>query len=279
MLPERSMVHARATPVPDELADEGALDFAEVPAAVVCAFCGRPDCAGCLDVPEPTQASGVLAIVPWERPGQGVLTRLWATARAATLRPSELFAALPEGGVLAPLSFALLAELASVVGLAISAIPLLGLAPDFVRIALSDPVIYALVVRVIGFGIPALAIAMVVLHALHGVLTDRAARRAGSLHRGRGLRFGLYACGWDLVTLPLGLLIVAVGDGFGVAAKAATQSLAAPAVATRAYLSGVHGLAAPQARQAARSAALTTVAVASISVILVAAGAAWLASR
>jgi hypothetical protein len=273
------MVHARATPVPDELADEGALDFAEVPAAVVCAFCGRPDCAGCLDVPEPTQASGVLAIVPWERPGQGVLARLWSTARVATLRPSELFAALPEGGVLAPLSFALLAELVSVVGLAVSAIPLLGLAPDFVRVAISDPVIHALAVRVLGFGIPSLAVAMVVLHALHGVLTDRAARRAGSRHRGRGLRFGLYACGWDLVTLPLGLLVVAVSDGFGTAGKAASQSLAAPATATRAYLSGVHGLTAVQAKQASRSAAFATVAVAVTSLVVAALSAAWLASR
>src|SRR5688500_5836117 len=133
------MVHARATPVPDApLADDdGALDFAEVPAAVVCAFCGRPDCAGCMDVAEPTQASGVLAIVPWERPGQAVLGRLWATARLATLRPSELFAALPEGGVLAPLSFALLSELVSVVGLALTAIPLVALAPDFVRVVIS----------------------------------------------------------------------------------------------------------------------------------------------
>ena len=274
------MAHARATPVPDApLADEGALDFAEVPAAVVCAFCGRPDCAGCMDVPEPTQTSGVLAIVPWERPGQGVLGRLWSTARLATLRPSELFAALPEGGVFSPLSFALLSELVSVSGLVVAAIPLLGLAPDFVRVAISDPLIYELVVRAVAFGIPSLAVLMVLLHALHGVLTDRAARRAGSQHRGRGLRFGLYACGWDLVTLPLGLLIVAVSDGFGVAGRAAAQSLAAPAVATRAYLSGVHGLAAPQAKQAARSAAFATVAVAVVSLIVAALGAAWLAAR
>lgn len=274
------MVHARATPVPDApLTDEGALDFAEVPAAVVCAFCGRPDCAGCMDVPEPTQASGVLAIVPWERPGQGVIGRLWSTARIATLRPSELFAALPEGGVLAPLSFALLAELVAVVGLVVSALPLLGLAPDFVRVVISDPVLCALVVQVVGLGIPSLAVGMVVLHALHGVLTDRAARRAGSRHRGRGLRFGLYACGWDLVTLPLGLLVVAVSDGFVMAAKAATQALAAPAVATRAYLSGVHGLTAAQAKQAARSAAIATTLAATAAFTLAGVTAAWLSWR
>jgi hypothetical protein len=274
------MAYARATPVPDApLVDDAALDYAEVPAAVVCAFCGRPDCAGCLDVPEPTQASGVVAIVPWERPGLGVLTRLWSTAKLATLSPTELFAALPEGGLLAPLGFAVLAELVSVVGLVVAALPLAGLAPDLARVLVSDPVLYQLVLRFLGFGIPGLAFAMVLLHALHGVLTDRAARKAGSRHRGRGLRFGLYACGWDLVTLPLGLLAVAIGDGFGMAGRAASQALAAPAVATRAYLSGVHGLTLAQARTASRNAALTTIAVAVVTLSATAACAAFFVTR
>ena len=90
------MQRARCTPEPEEprpqaLArnreaaksdpDDPGLDFVEVPAAVVCASCGKPDCAGCLDVAETTNASGVVAIIPWERPGLGWLTRLGATAR------------------------------------------------------------------------------------------------------------------------------------------------------------------------------------------------------
>jgi hypothetical protein len=159
------------------------------------------------------------------------------------------------------------------------ALPLAGLAPDIARVLISDPMLYQLALRFVGFGIPSLAFAMVLLHALHGALTDRAARKAGSRHRGRGLRFGLYACGWDLVTLPLGLLAVAVGDGFGMAGRAASQALAAPAVATRAYLSGVHGLTLAQARTAARSAALTTIAVAIIGLSAAAACSAFFLTR
>ena len=55
---------------------------ADVPATVVCAHCGDADCPGCLN--EITR-SGVVAVVPWERPGTSSWTRLWATARATTL--------------------------------------------------------------------------------------------------------------------------------------------------------------------------------------------------
>ena len=46
---------------------------------------------------------------------------------------------------------------------------------------------------------------------------DTAARRQGSQNPGRGLRFGLYGCGWDLVTLPLGLLFGWLGKRVAVA--------------------------------------------------------------
>ncbi|MGH7437003.1 MAG: hypothetical protein ACRENE_15120, partial [Polyangiaceae bacterium] len=47
---------------------------AEVPAAVVCAQCGDADCPGCL---RENTRSGVVAVVPWERPGASSLVRLW----------------------------------------------------------------------------------------------------------------------------------------------------------------------------------------------------------
>jgi len=92
---------------------------------------------------------------------------------------------------------------------------------------------------------------MIVLHALHGVLVDRAARKVGSRKRGRGLRFGLYACGWDLVTLPFGLLVVAFTEGLATAKRAAGLAVSIPAQATRAYLTGVHALDPERARKAA----------------------------
>jgi hypothetical protein len=65
------------------------------------------------------------------------------------------------------------------------------------------------------------------------------------------LRFGFYACGWDLVTLPIGLLVVAATEGFATAKRAAGLALSIPSQATRAYLTGVHALDPERARKAA----------------------------
>jgi hypothetical protein len=260
------MQRARRTPEPEEPKpqalvakrgpaqsdpDDTALDWADVPAAVVCAFCGKPECGGCIAVDEPTNASGVVAILPWERPGLGWLTRLWATARLATLSHRDLFASLPEGPLRPPLEFAILAEGLAAAGVAVGVGGALALVPDFASTALHDPVVRGVLLRVVGLGVPGLTALMVLLHSLHGLLVDRAARKAGSRKRGRGLRFGLYACGWDLVTLPFGLLWVALTDGLASAKRAAGLAVSIPAQATRAYLTGVHALDPDSARKAA----------------------------
>jgi len=258
------MQRARRTPIPEEQSpqglsvvgepDDGALDWADVPAAVVCAFCGKPDCQGCIAVDEPTNASGVVAILPWERPGLPWLTRLWATARLATLSHREMFAALPEGAVRPALGFACLAEVSAALGLALCFGGVLALAPDVASTVWHDPYLRGLLVRGATLGVPGLALLMITLHALHGLLVDRAARRAGSRKRGRGLRFGLYACGWDLVTLPLGLLVVVATEGPSAARRAAGLAISVPNQATRAYLTGVHALDPDQAQRATRRA-------------------------
>jgi hypothetical protein len=260
------MQRARRTPELDELdplklsarrepsksdPDDPALDWADVPAAVVCAFCGKPDCAGCIAVDDPSNASGVVAIVPWERPGLGWVTRLWATARLATLSHRELFSSLPDGSALQPLEFGVLAELLAAVGVALVFGGVLALIPDFAATALHDSVVRQILLHALGCGIPGLAALMIVLHVLHGVLVDRAASAAGSRRRGRGVRFGLYACGWDLVTLPLGLMVVALTEGLGVAKRAGGLAVSIPVQATRSYLMGVHSLSPEQAKKAA----------------------------
>jgi hypothetical protein len=101
---------------------------------------------------------------------------------------------------------------------------------------------------------------MVSLHTVHGIALDVAARRYGGRRFGRGLRFGLYGCGWDLITLPLGLLITALSSGFGAARRAAPLGLTAPAQASEAFLTGMHGLSPEAARLAARRAAYFTIA-------------------
>lgn len=235
--------------------EEPNLELIDVPAAVVCAVCGQPDCAGCSsELNETTHGSGVIAIVPWERPGLGLFDRLWSTARLATMSCEAFFGRLPEGELIPALRFAMVAELFALSGFAIALAPLvLFVTPGLRQAIVESAELRGILLRGLIAGIPLLASAMVGLHALHGWALDYAARRAGSTRRRpRGVRFGLYSCGWDLVTLPLGLALVAIRDGFGSARRAAPLGLTAPISAANAYLRGVHQLSDDQARSAAR---------------------------
>jgi hypothetical protein len=212
---------------------------------------------GC-GVDEPTNASGVVAIVPWERPGLTFLARLWNTAELATSQRS-FFSALPDGPIGPALSFALVAETLSVAGLAL----VLGgvafvMLPDLPALLAADAGLRQTVTRVALWVLPGLVAFMVIAHAAYGVALDIAARDRSVRRRGRGLRFGLYACGWDLVTLPLGLAVVALKNGLGAAFKVAPLGVTAPLQGAQAYLSGVHGFAPDAATSLAKRTARWT---------------------
>jgi len=234
---------------------DSALELIDVPAAVVCALCGDPDCAGCGHEDEPTQTSGIVAIVPWERPGPAP-GRLWTTAKLSTLSADSFFAALPDGELAAPLRFAVWCELLAVLGMGVVAIPLvLAFAPWLFEAIGRDAWLRSVLAKALGVGVPGLALLMVVLHSAHGFGLDMGARRVGAKARlARGLRFGLYSCGWDLVTLPAGIGLLAITDGFGAARKAAPLSLLVPQRATLAFLRGVYQLDAENSTRAARRA-------------------------
>jgi hypothetical protein len=238
--------------------DDSAFDLIDVPAAVVCAACGNPDCAGC-GVEEPTNASGVMAIIPWERPGVGLLRRLWQTSYLATTHARAFFGALPDGDISSALAFAFVCEAVAVAGLGFGACGLaLAFLPDLSGLLREDHALLMTVCRGLSFGGLLLVVAMVSVHAAHGVALDFAARRHGARKRGRGLRFGLYACGWDLITLPFGLVALALIEGIPAARRAVPLGLTAPLQSAEAYLVGVHGLEPEAARAVARRAARFT---------------------
>jgi hypothetical protein len=264
---------------PEPEVDDSALELVEVPATVVCATCGLPEC-NC-DVDRPSAFSGVVAIVPWERPGGTVLSRLWATAKLCTLSPAAFFSALPPGGALAPLGFAVLAELLAALGLCVTlaAVSFL-LLPPLGATLMESATLRGHVVQAVAWGVPALTAVMVLLHASHGGALDAAARRAGSRQTGRGLRFGLYGCGWDLVTLPLGLLVLTFTDGPLSALRHSARGLTAPNSAALSYLTHVHHFERPVAVKVARRAvAIVFVPMVAMVVLGFVVGLAWAARR
>jgi hypothetical protein len=230
----------------------------DVPAAVLCAFCGQADCAGC--VPEEALSSGVVAIVPWERAEGGTWQRLWATTTATTQGAEAFFAALPDGSVSPAFRFAVLAEVLAVGSFAAALVPIAAgcLAMMFPGAALDlllDPAMRMHALRWALVMVPAFSFFVVVAHASHGVALDVGATRQGARsQRRRALRAGLYACGWDLMASPLGALITLLARGLSAALRVVGEGLnmSVPRRASMALLQGVYGLRADAALRARR---------------------------
>ncbi|MEZ4297024.1 MAG: hypothetical protein R3B70_18810 [Polyangiaceae bacterium] len=259
---------SRAEPLHEELPD-----IFDVPAAVLCARCGQPDCAGCED-PAELEGSGVVAIVPWERPG-GTWTRLWATARATTLGAETFFSALPDGPVRRAATFAVLAELLAVGSMAVLLVPVVALVlPGLAAAIVSDPHLRSRAIVFMALGVPALAVWMAFAHAAHGVALDAGARRnGGRSQRRRAIRFGLYACGWDLMSGPLGAIAAAFTEGRKAAGEALSASMRVPARATLALLQGVYALSPASATRARKWGMGAAIVVTVVSAFVVLAGA------
>jgi hypothetical protein len=230
----------------DVRADDDVADAMEVPAAVVCAVCGRCECPGCTD--ERITHSGVVAIVPWERPGDAWFSRFFATVQATTQGAETFFSALPDGSVLPALSFALLAELLAVGSMGALIIPVvLAVLPGLAHALVEHPETRQIVAIAATLGIVGLATLMVGTHALHGALLSKQARR-------RAVRAGLYACGWDLGASPAGVAIAMLAGGMRSAMLLSVASVTAPRRGVDAALDGifhVRGLAAHRIRNRA----------------------------
>lgn len=229
--------------------DEPAADLVDVPAAVVCALCGDAECGGCRD--EQTQ-SGIVTVVAWERSGLPAWTRLWGTARATTRDAEAFFQALPEGPILPALVFALTCELLAASAMLLAFVPVaVAVAPAWVLHLVTDAAARSILVRALVLGIPAFASLLVLAHASHGLSIDVGARRQGGTKATRrALRFGLYACGWDLVIGPLGAVVLAFKEGPAAALAVASFGSGMPTRATRSFLRGTYQLVGEPAQRA-----------------------------
>jgi hypothetical protein len=247
----------------DELIDS------EVPAAVVCAQCGDADCPGCLE--EQTR-SGVVAVVPWERPGLPAFERLWGTARATTLDGQRFFESLPDGAIASALRFAIVCEVLAASAMALAVlIPVAVLAPGWVGHLLLHETMW--VVRVAVIGIPGLAGLLIAAHLAHGWALDYGARRSGMRSATtRALRFGLYACGWDLVIGPIGAVIVGLKEGAGAVLSIAGAGLGLPGRSARAFLRGCYHLDGKSAARALRASYVAAAISTTIGALAVIAG-------
>jgi len=142
-------------------------DDADVPAAVLCATCGRTDCTCPLD----GGVEHVPAGTPWEQRNAPPIQRLWRTAILATVEGESFFGELGEGSVGAAFRFALLCELFAIARLAILWAPLsYVLVPGLVRSIFFDGERGPVALIGVVAAVPVLAVLMVLLHLLWGTI-------------------------------------------------------------------------------------------------------------
>jgi hypothetical protein len=224
-------------------------ELVDFPAAVVCTLCGQSDCPGC---DSEQSKSGIVAIIAWERAGAPMLSRLWSTARATTRDAEGFFELMPDGPVMPALRFAATCEMLAATAVIALVVPVAAVvAPDWLRHVALDEHARSLALRVLVLGLPAFAGLLVLAHAAHGLSIDVGAAKNGARHaRSRALRFGLYACGWDLVIGPIGALVVAVKEGLGASLKILELASGLPTRATEAFLRGCYRLEGDRAKRA-----------------------------
>ncbi len=254
----------------EERLDREALstDLIDVPAAVVCLVCGEADCVGCEEREQ--SRSGIVAIVAWERSAMPALTRLWSTARSTTRDAEGFFELLPDGPVIPALRFAALCELLAAGSMLLALVPIAALvAPDWLRHVAFDPHARSIALRVLFLGVPAFAGFLVFLHIIHALAIDLGASNSGARRaRTRALRFGLYACGWDLVMGPLGAIVVAFKEG-ACAALGVLDLASVPGRSTRAFLRGCYRLEGERAKKALATATTGVVVATLIGLVAV----------
>ncbi len=182
-------------------------ELRDVPAIALCATCGDASCPG-----HDLEASGERPIakgrraLAWEDSETTPLRALWRTSMTTTA-DLDLWvrASTTPGGAVGPaFTFALAVELLAVAAICV---PLaLALAFAAYRLTTSWALAGSMIELCARIG-AALVPLMIAIHvAWQWTISRGGARRGRAVGRAATLRAGLYACGWDLATGPLGVL-------------------------------------------------------------------------
>jgi len=200
-----------------------------LPPVVTCARCRRPECPGC----EPDPRRVEVASVAWEGAGSWS-RRLWKTSLDASIDPESTFGCLTDGKLTSAILFACVAESVAVGSLgALTILVAFAWAPAFMGRALADPAAR----RLGGEVFVAAVVSLLALHAVWGLCLEAGNAVSGGQPRWRlGVRFGLYACGWDLLTSPAGLAQGLVARGPKQILGPIGAATRAPRPAMRAYM-------------------------------------------
>lgn len=227
---------ARSTRV--ENSDASELD---IPPTVTCAKCGRYNCDGCPVVSHASSEAlfsegAQSGLFPWEvGPDQTYVRRLVLTALITAHPDQKCHEVAPQGSVLRAFYFAVICEALAICSFALPWA--LGFTLLFPRLVFALMSSYQVITITVGI-LAILVMSVVFLHLLWGWTLEWALRRQGISPRyALGQRFGLYACGWDLLASPAGMALVWGVAGWDASLLAVKHGVSAPKLALFAYLS------------------------------------------
>lgn len=224
----------------------------DIPPAIACATCGRPSCDGC--EPQSDMGPAPPSVLPWEEKGAERHQSLVETSELTATRPDLAFGKLTPGSTGRALSFALWCEGWAVGSFSLAwAAVFYALFPFVATNMASSPSVVLLATTILV----ALIIFVVLVHALWGVGLEWGIARAGRpASFNLGLRFGLYACGWDLLTSPAGFYFQARRLGLRGGLAAVRAGTKAPRPSIHAYLADCRRLSEDERRTAVWTAIL-----------------------
>jgi hypothetical protein len=218
----------------------------DIPPVIACATCGLVSCEGCETKasPQPSRDGSL----PWETGQSAALPRLIQTSELSATDPQQVFGNLKAGRVGSAFSFALLCELLAVGSFTLVwALLFYSFFPFVAKQMLTSPAVLVTIVLILT-GLIAFVVAV---HALWGVgLEWGIARAGGAPDMNRGIRFGLYACGWDLLTSPAGLTFEWKRYGFRKGLAHVLAGTKAPRISVNAYLESCRSVSEKERRSA-----------------------------
>lgn len=227
----------------------------DVPPVTACASCGQALCDGCAPNELEQEASELRpqarGTLPWERATRdGYLRALTLTALETAHPQQTCFAQQKSGSLLRALHFALVAETLAITSFALPwALGFCALFPELALRLLHSPPALALGALILSV----LILGVVILHMVWGGALEWAiAQRGTPAAYALGQRFALYACGWDVLSSPAGLLLVSAYQGTAAARGALFAGIAVPRRALSAYLDEGRSIAAEQHRAIVR---------------------------
>ncbi len=173
----------------------------DVPPATFCTWCGRTDCEGCA-VSDRGPFSEVRQIIPWEE--RRGFASWWLTCMRVTEPPMVWLDDVLAGRVGRAAWFALLAEVLAVTSYAAPVVFAGWLFMAAFGAASPAWSVVSGTIRVcVGLGAFMVALHVVWVAALEALLVVRGRKSEWK----PAILLGLYACGWDMVTSPGGVVL------------------------------------------------------------------------